>query len=127
MNIHMKIFELSQRFYFEAAHTLHRSYETEGSLRIHGHTFEAEVTVSGEPDSTTGMIIDLAQLRGEIERVRSLLDHRFLDEIEEIGPATLENLAIYIYRNIEKNLPRIKSIAVERSKSGDKCILKCTE
>jgi len=120
MNIHMKIFELSQRFYFEAAHTLHRSYETEGSLRIHGHTFEAEVTVSGEPDSTTGMIIDLAQLRGEIERVRSLLDHRFLDEIEEIGPATLENLAIYIYRNIEKNLPRIKSIAVERSKSGDK-------
>ena len=37
--------ELSQRFYFESAHTLRRSIEAEGSRRVHGHTYEAEVTV----------------------------------------------------------------------------------
>ena len=75
------IFDLSQRFYFEAAHTLHRSYEGEESLRIHGHTYEAEVTVSGRQDQKSGMIVDLAQLLNEIERVRKMLDHRFLDDI----------------------------------------------
>mgnify|MGYP000178535474 CR=1 FL=1 len=43
-------FELSQRFYFEAAHTLHRTIDAEGSLRIHGHTYHAEVTIAGQPD-----------------------------------------------------------------------------
>ena len=84
-------FELSQRFYFEAAHTLNRKIETEGSLRIHGHTYEAEVALVGTPDPASGMLIDLALLRQEIERVRSMLDHRFLDEVQEIGPVTLEN------------------------------------
>ena len=68
--------ELSQRFYFEAAHTLNRGIETESSRRIHGHTYEAEVTVAGQPDATSGMLIDLGYLRSEITRVREMLDHR---------------------------------------------------
>lgn len=122
----MNLFELSQRFYFEAAHTLNRTYETEGSQRIHGHTYEAEVTLSGLPEPITGMIVDLAQLRSEVDRVRSMLDHRFLDEVEGIGPATLENLAFFIYKNIVKNFPSIISVTVERRLSGDKCTLRVT-
>jgi len=36
-------FELSQQFYFEAAHTLHREIDQEGRRRIHGHTYHARV------------------------------------------------------------------------------------
>ena len=97
--------ELSQRFYFEAAHTLHRSIETEGSLRIHGHTYEAEVTLQGQPDPETGMLIDLAHLRQEIARVREMLDHRFLDEVDDLGPATLENLCAFLRRHLQVSLP----------------------
>jgi 6-pyruvoyltetrahydropterin/6-carboxytetrahydropterin synthase len=118
------VFELSQRFYFEAAHTLHRSYETEGSLRIHGHTYEAEVTVSGSTDPVTGMIVDLALLRREIERVRSMLDHRFLDEIQELGPATLENLTLFIKNQMLSMFPNLTSVMVERRASGDRCLLR---
>ena len=39
-------YELSQRFYFEAAHTLRRQIEAEGSRRIHGHTYIAEITTN---------------------------------------------------------------------------------
>ncbi len=35
------LYELSQRFFFEAAHTLRREVEAEGSRRVHGHTYEA--------------------------------------------------------------------------------------
>ncbi len=125
MNTRTNIFDLSQRFYFEAAHTLHRSYETEGSLRIHGHTYEAEITVSGAPDPKTGMIVDLALLRKQIERVRSMLDHRFLDEVKDLGPATLENLTIFIRNHIQSTFPNLKSVLVERRASGDRCVLHC--
>jgi 6-pyruvoyltetrahydropterin/6-carboxytetrahydropterin synthase len=124
MNPPTNVFELSQRFYFEAAHTLHRSYETEGSLRIHGHTYEAEVTVSGSSDPVTGMIVDLALLRREIERVRSMLDHRFLDEVKDLGPATLENLTVFIRDQIKITFPNLTSVMVERRASGDRCVLR---
>jgi 6-pyruvoyltetrahydropterin/6-carboxytetrahydropterin synthase len=117
--------ELSQRFYFEAAHTLRRSYETEGSLRIHGHTYESEGTVTGTTDPESGMLVDLALLRQEIERVRLTLDHQFLDEITELGPATLENLCIFIKDQIIKSFPNVSQVMVERRMSGDKCIVKC--
>lgn len=124
MNPPTNVFELSQRFYFEAAHTLHRSYETEGSLRIHGHTYEAEVTVSGSSDPVTGMIVDLALLRREIERVRSMLDHRFLDEVKDLGPATLENLTVFIRDQMKITFPNLTSVMVERRASGDRCVLR---
>jgi 6-pyruvoyltetrahydropterin/6-carboxytetrahydropterin synthase len=118
------IYELSQRFYFEAAHTLNRTIESEGSLRIHGHTYEAEVTLRGCPDPTTGMLIDLAYLRHEVSRVREMLDHRFLDEVNGLGPPTLENLCSFIRNQLKASLPSLHCVTVERSRSGDKCVLR---
>jgi 6-pyruvoyltetrahydropterin/6-carboxytetrahydropterin synthase len=121
------VFDLSQRFYFEAAHTLQRSYEKEGSLQIHGHTYEADITVSGVPDPNTGMIVDIALLRNEIERVRSMLDHKFLDEIKELGPATLENLAMFISKQLQEKFSNLTSVMVERRVSGDRCVMHCSK
>lgn len=117
-------FELSQRFYFDAAHTLYRSYETVGSSRIHGHTYDAEVTLTGTPDPQTGMIIDIALLRKEIDRIREILDHRFLDEVADLGPATLENLSSFIFNKMEVSLPNLTTVMVERKASGDRCVLR---
>ncbi len=116
--------ELSQRFYFEAAHTLRRTIETEGSLRIHGHTYEAEITVSGVPNAQSGMLVDLGYLRREVARVRELLDHRFLDEIQNLGPATLENLCGFIRNQLKPTLPQLSAVTVERKASGDRCVLR---
>lgn len=117
-------FELSQRFYFDAAHTLRRDIEAEGSLRIHGHTYEAEVTVAGTPDPQTGMVVDLGYLRREIARVRELLDHRLLDEVTGLGAATLENLCSFIARELALVVPALASVTVERRSSGDRCVMK---
>jgi 6-pyruvoyltetrahydropterin/6-carboxytetrahydropterin synthase len=114
-------YELSQRFYFEAAHTLRRKIEAEGSRRIHGHTYHAEVTIAGQPDPETGMMMDLGVLRQEVERVRLMLDHHFLDEVPGIGPATVENLCAYIHQQLKDVLPNIACITVERPASGDRC------
>lgn len=117
-------YELSQRFYFDAAHTLRRAIETEGSQRIHGHTYEAEVTVSGYADPKTGMLVDLGYLRQQVARVKEMLDHRFLDEIDHLGPATLENLCGFIRKQLKPTLPQLSSVMVERKASGDRCVLR---
>jgi 6-pyruvoyltetrahydropterin/6-carboxytetrahydropterin synthase len=123
MNQINKVFELSQNFYFEAAHTLNRSYESEGSKKIHGHTFHAEITITGTPEIESGMILDIAILKNEITRIRNILDHSFLDELNNLGPATLENLCEFIRLEIQKTLPNLSKIIVERKASGDKCTL----
>jgi 6-pyruvoyltetrahydropterin/6-carboxytetrahydropterin synthase len=119
-------FELSQKFYFEAAHSLEREVDAEASRRIHGHTYHVEVSIAGDPDPETGMLVDLGVFRREIARVRDLLDHRFLDDVEDIGPATLENLCTYIFDQLGDAFGRVTQVAIERPASGDKCVLRST-
>lgn len=116
--------ELSQRFYFEAAHTLERSIDAEGSRRIHGHTYHAEVTVAGNADEDTGMVVDLGHLRNAIAVLRPRLDHHLLDEVEDLGPPTLENLAAYIWRAMAQEFSGLWQVRVWREASGDSCTLR---
>ena len=91
------MFEISKQFRFEAAHTLERTIEADASRRIHGHSYRAEVTLRGELDAKTGMIIDLGLLERALEGARDGLDHRFLDDVEGLGAPTLEHLARWIW------------------------------
>jgi 6-pyruvoyltetrahydropterin/6-carboxytetrahydropterin synthase len=117
-------YELSQRFFFEAAHTLQREIDPEPSRRIHGHTYLAEVTVTGVPDPSTGMLVDLGYLRSAIESVRQCLDHRLLDEVEGLGSATLENLCAYIWQRMGDFRWQLESVVIRREASGDSCRLR---
>ena len=113
--------ELSKSFRFDAAHTLNRAIETESSRRIHGHSYRAEVTVRGRPDPETGMILDLGLLEGAMAEARDQLDHRFLDEINDLGPATMENLATWIFERLEPTIPNLARVAVHRDHSHETC------
>lgn len=113
--------ELSKQFRFEAAHTLQRSIDAEPSRRIHGHSYRAEVVLRGEPDAATGMLIDLGHFAQRIGEVREALDHRFLDEIKDLGPATLENLSSWIWRRLEGDCAGLARVSVYRDSEGDTC------
>ncbi|HEY1392009.1 MAG TPA: 6-carboxytetrahydropterin synthase [Methylibium sp.] len=118
------MFELSQSFYFESAHTLRRKVErneADGSRRVHGHTYTAEVSVRGQIDPETGMVVDLAVLRAAIAAVRAKLDHHFLDEVPGLGAPTLENLCVFIHKQLSAAVPGVCKVSVERKSSGDRC------
>lgn len=120
------LFSVSQRFFFDAAHTLKREIETEGSLRIHGHTYHAEVVVTGPRNDATGMVIDLGLLRRELVAVREALDHHLLDEVPGLGTPTLENLCAYIAARLNHLLPPVSRVRVWREALGDACSLDLT-
>ena len=119
-------FTLSQRFFFYAAHTLQREIEAEGSRRIHGHTYHAEVAVRGPRDAVTGMVIDLGHLRARCEALRERLDHHLLDDVPGLGPATLENLCVFIAEDLADLRPPVSQVRVWRAAAGDACVLDLT-
>ena len=114
---------ISQRFYFDAAHTLQREIEAEGSRRIHGHTYQAEVSVRGPLDPATGMVIDLGLLRERLQAVRAQLDHHLLDDVPGLGIPTLENLCLFISRALADLQPPPSRVRVWRDALGDECLL----
>lgn len=115
------MFELSKQFRFDAAHTLERSINTEPSRRIHGHSYRAEVTVRGRPDPNTGMVVDLGVLDRAMQDARDALDHRFLDEINDLGPATMENLSRWIWQRLQPGITNLFKVSVFRDSSGEAC------
>src|SRR5262249_24252062 len=115
------MFELSKQFRFESAHTLERSIDAETSRRIHGHSYRAEVTVCGEADARTGMVLDLGLFERALGEAHDGLDHRFLDDIPDLGPATLENLSAWIWRRLAPLAVGLSRVTVYRDSTGESC------
>jgi len=74
----------------------------------HGHNYAIEVTVEGNPDPVTGMLVDLKKLKEVINRhVVDSYDHRFLNyevpPFDRIVP-TAENIAIDVWQRLEPHL-----------------------
>ncbi|HZE90258.1 MAG TPA: 6-carboxytetrahydropterin synthase [Rhizobacter sp.] len=116
-------YELSQRFYFEAAHSLNRKLETEASRRVHGHTYHARISVTKSPDPGTWMVVDVAHLRDAAAQLKAALDHQFLDDVPGLAAPTLEGLCAFIADKLKASALPVTSVEVSREAAGDSCLL----
>lgn len=101
------MFELIVRNRFAAAHSL-SDYEGP-CARLHGHTWEVEVTVKGAQLDGKGMLVDFKEIKSSLRKVIEDLDHRNLNDIDPfrrggIENPTAENLARYIYRRLRSDI-----------------------
>lgn len=76
----------------------------EASPNGHGHNYTLEVTLEGEPDPVTGMVMDLKLLKDILEQqIVDPMDHRFLNAevkpFDRIVPTT-ENVARHIWTRL---------------------------
>lgn len=113
------MFELTKSFRFDASHTLDRSIGADASRRIHGHSYRAEVTVRGEKDVKTGMVVDFGLLERSLTETREGLDHRMLDDVPDLGPATMENLAAWIWRKLAPVAEGLVKVTVFRDSQSE--------
>lgn len=81
----------------------------------HGHNYTLEVTVAGDVDPATGMVMDLKDLKALVEaEVLQLMDHRFLNKEVAVFATTIpttENIAIEIWKLLA---PKLKSGSLHR-------------
>jgi 6-pyruvoyltetrahydropterin/6-carboxytetrahydropterin synthase len=79
-------------------------YGSDANPHGHGHNYRLEVTLEGQPDPVTGMVVDLKQVKDILNReVVDPMDHRHLNhEVAPFDriPPTTENVAIEIWRRL---------------------------
>ena len=107
---------VSRKAHFNAAHKLfNKKWSKNENIKVfgkcsnenfHGHNYELIVKIYGEIDKATGMVIDLSLLKKIIEKeVEEELDHKNLNldipYFKKTIPTT-ENLAIYIWKKLNK-------------------------
>jgi len=110
----MKV-RLSKSFRFEAAHDLPTFPAGHKCQRLHGHSFRFDVIVEGEVDEKLGYLIDYGEIKKVVDPLVRRLDHFYLNEIEGLGNPTSENLARWIWRELQPRLPMLSSIVVHET------------
>ena len=112
--------ELRKTFQFEAAHLLPRLPENHKCRRLHGHSFQVEIAVSGDCDPNLGWVIDYAQIADAFKPIWERLDHFFLNEVPGLENPTSENIAIWIWKELKPKLALLTEVVV-----AETCTAKC--
>ena len=124
---------LTRKIEFAASHLYHSpALSAEENRRVfgkcnnphgHGHNYTLEVTIAGEPDPVTGMVLDLKELKLILEReIMQRMDHRFLNyEVAELNGKipTCENVARVIWDLLEPKIPQGRLHKVRLYESAD--------
>jgi 6-pyruvoyltetrahydropterin/6-carboxytetrahydropterin synthase len=107
---------ITRRAEFSASHACYRPdwsaeknrevYGAASNPNGHGHNYVIEVSLAGDPDPVTGMVVDLKEVKEIIQReVIDPFDHRFLNH--EVKPfdsvmPTPENIAKEIWSRLDR-------------------------
>lgn len=111
---------LTRKIEFSASHYYHNpALSPEENRRLfgkcanpqgHGHNYVLEVTVAGEPDPQTGMVLDLKELKEILQReVMEVFDHKFINHQVPVLAGqipTSENMARAIWQLLEGKINR---------------------
>jgi 6-pyruvoyltetrahydropterin/6-carboxytetrahydropterin synthase len=114
----MSLVTVTRLVRFNAAHRVHNPALSDDENRQvfgkcnnangHGHNYTLEISVAGEPDPTTGYVLDLSEVKRIAEReFVEHVDHRNLNLdvpfMQGINPTT-ENIVMACWRRLEPAL-----------------------
>ena len=113
--------EIAYRFGFDAAHHFDHFPAGHPNRTVHGHSFQVEVAIEGEPDPSTGFIADFGDVEAACAEVRRALDHKMLNDVAGLQQPSLENLARYIWKSLQPRLAALSRVTVRRDSAGQSC------
>uniref|UniRef100_A0A1X7T5G0 6-pyruvoyltetrahydropterin synthase n=1 Tax=Amphimedon queenslandica TaxID=400682 RepID=A0A1X7T5G0_AMPQE len=91
----------------------------------HGHNYTVEVTVKGKVDPSTGMVMNLQELKKAMDvAVAAQLDHKNIDlDVpyfrDQRIVSTTENVTVFIWKEMTKSLGSNKHLLYKSSCLGD--------
>ena len=118
--------DIFKEFTFESAHWLPNVPEGHKCARMHGHSFKVRITIRGPVLDTLGWVADFSDIKSAFEPYYEELDHHCLNEVEGLENPTSENIAIWIWDKLIRDLPNLAEVHVhETCRSG--CIYRGPE
>lgn len=117
------MFEIFKEFTFEAAHHLAANVDDGHRYsRLHGHSFQVQVFLRGEPDRKQNWLCDFGVIDRHFAELRAVLDHNYLNEISGLEVPTLENISRWIWDRLDNQIPGLDRIVVRRGSCGEGCV-----
>ena len=80
------------------------------------------ITIGGEPDETSGLVMNLEDVEKALADAREALDHRMLNEVEGLAVPTLERISIWLWDRLHNRLPGLVEIEVARDSCHEGCV-----
>ena len=105
----MDIFRI---FHLQCARRLPALPASHPCSRLHGHSFQVELTLSGDIDPTLGWVLDFADIEAAWQPIHAALDHRTLNDIAGLENPTSENLAVWLWNALKPALPALSRVRV---------------
>jgi 6-pyruvoyltetrahydropterin/6-carboxytetrahydropterin synthase len=105
---------VAREFQFEAAHQLP---DHPGKCRrLHGHRYELHVRCRAPVDPATGLAIDFGDIKRVVrERVLSVLDHSYLNELLPVPSA--EHIAAWIWARLREAALPVAEVLLYETRS----------
>ena len=107
--------EIYKEFSIEAAHRLPHVPEGHKCSRLHGHSFQVAIHVSGPVEPQQGWVMDFADIKSAFKPIWEQLDHHYLNDIPGLENPTSENLARWIWQKLKPELPLLSRILVKET------------
>lgn len=118
--------EISRSFEFQAAHHLPNTPAEHRCHRLHGHTWNVTIAVTGPIDPVLAWIVDYANLDAVFQAtVFEELDHSLLND--KIPNPTTESIAGWIYKRMHVAMvgDGVRIVRVEVAEgSRNRCVLR---
>ena len=102
---------LFKDFTFEAAHKLPLVHKDHKCFQLHGHSFKARIYIDGSVNEF-GWVMDFSDLKATCNPLIKILDHSYLNEIDGLENPTSENIAIWLWDRLIKELPQLSAIEI---------------
>jgi 6-pyruvoyltetrahydropterin/6-carboxytetrahydropterin synthase len=107
--------EIFKTFTLESAHRLPNVAAGHKCARVHGHSFRVEIHVSGPVDPQLGWVMDFADVKAAFDPLFQRLDHHYLNDVQGLENPTSENLARWIWHELQPRLPKLSCVVVHET------------
>ncbi len=110
--------EIFKEFTFEAAHRLPNVALDHKCSRLHGHSFQVSVHITGPVGVSSGWVRDFGDISCAMAPLLEVLDHHYLNEIDGLENPTSEVLARWIWGRLTTALPDLSRVVVRETCSS---------
>jgi 6-pyruvoyltetrahydropterin/6-carboxytetrahydropterin synthase len=109
---------LTKTFRFEAAHFLPFVPEGHPCRRLHGHSYEVDISIHGELGADSGWVQDYGEVSQAVRPVLEPLDHNLLNAVSGLENPTSEVLAAWIWERVRPRLPLLSRVTIRETRTS---------
>ena len=104
-----------REYYINSARFLPNLPKEHICSQIHGHTYNIKISVKGPIDPISGFVIDAFDIDAFFNKVYTKIDHKLLNEVKGLENPTSENICVFIWSQLIKDIPDLHQIEIKEN------------